>query len=144
MVFHETIFPSIPNIAHTPFISPNFSPPIDAISPNTSSNNQNTTHLRRSERFRATPPYFQDYYCTNMAKTTLATPVAIICSTLFSGKPYPITYFLYIIQLSPTHIAFVFTITSDFDSKNFKQAAPHPHWQATLEAQIKALKMNKT
>lgn len=72
--------------------------------------------------------------------TTLVVLVSNDFSSPISGKPYPINSFLSTSQLSSTYSAFVSAITFIFELKTFKQAAPCPHWQAT----IKTLEKNNT
>lgn len=151
MVFHESIFLSIPNTIHTPFVFPNFPLVYDStvknnsslqsqIQSSISSTNPDITNLRRSERIKHSPTYLQNYFCgnlTNKASASQASP-----SYPSSGKP--ILHFVSNSKLSTKYKAFVFAVSSIFEPKTFKQAISQPQWQNAMAYEIKALDLNKT
>lgn len=94
VIFHESIFSSIPNITHTPFLFPNFPKKFDPISTTislslpisiTSSTNPHNTNLRRSKKVIHTP-----YYCGNLTKNSSVSSSFFSCCFPSLGKPYSI------------------------------------------------------
>jgi len=61
-----------------------------------------------------------------------------------SGAPYPLTHYVTYTKFSPTHNAFLFSISCEFEPKFFHEDVKLPQWREAMEKEINALEQNGT
>ncbi|XP_057723550.1 uncharacterized protein LOC130939463 [Arachis stenosperma] len=94
---------------------------------------------RKSTRERKPPAYLKDFVCMS---TTIdkANPN----QTINDKVRYPMSTFVSYESLSALHKSYSLALTNDIESKYYEEAVLQPCWQDAINAELKALKMNKT
>lgn len=88
---------------------------------------------RRSTRQSKAPTYLQDFHCNSIStSSSTTTPL------------YPLSSVLSYHKLSPSHLHFVLSITSQIEPTSYKQAIQHEHWIKAMHTELQALEQNST
>lgn len=111
---------------------------------------------RRSSRLRQTPSYLEEYHCQLALSSTvkpvvvslpdshLSTDSSTPAVSHLAGAAYPISDFLSYANLSPSHQAFVLSVSTHSEPSSFKEAVVSPEWKAAMVKEIEALELNNT
>jgi Reverse transcriptase (RNA-dependent DNA polymerase) len=96
---------------------------------------------RHSPRVHTRPSYLNDYVCS-MAFGPPSTSSSL--QEVLAGKQYPIGKHISYNFYSPTHMAFVASLSNNNEPSTYHQAIKDPNWRRAMEEEIKALEHNKT
>ena len=158
VVFHEHIFPfqshspSVP--VHDPFFDTVLPTVLSDSPPFPSTNHITTTSnsldlalpasplsndpspssfppLRKSSRSNRLPSYLRDFHCN-------------LSVSLSPSQLYPLSNYLSYQSLSPSHIAFVISVSSQYEPQFYHQAVPFQHWRQAMQDELAAMEANKT
>lgn len=99
----------------------------DSPIPNSTQTNSHPPNTRHSTRVKTVPTYLDDYVCY-----------------LADASPYPLSSHLSYTNLSPTHLTYALSLTSETEPSSFTVANKDDRWVAAMSAEIDALHANKT
>jgi hypothetical protein len=91
--------------------------------------------LRRSTRETHLPSHLSDYICNLPAASNQSSS---------SGILYPISQYHSCANLSVNHRKFALSLTADDEPVSYQQASQHDCWVKAMNAELEALKQNKT
>jgi hypothetical protein len=102
----------------------------------------------RPIRVRHPPSYLRDYHC-NLSSHFSGSPTSSITSGPESSSSTqvsscPLSSVLSYTKLSPTHQAFMLSISSHFEPQTYLQAVEYPEWCQAMQAELTALEENGT
>lgn len=113
--------------------------------PDSSSHTTPTTHLpRRSARIRRAPTHLQDFICQQAASRHPSQELYKQKGQNSSGNHYPLSANVSYEKLSTPYKAFLTSITSQSEPRNYQEAKNSPEWCAAMKAEIEALELNDT
>lgn len=129
-VLHKPL-PAIPFSTHSsPSINVN-PDPILHDQPNVDPNVQNVSH--RPQRQRVRPTYLRDVHCN------------LINSVQEEKLPqYPLSAVLSYNQLSSSHKAYTYILSTQHEPSSFKEAVQQIEWKQAMDEKLQALELNNT
>lgn len=95
----------------------------------------------KAPRDRRPPTYLKDYYCHSAVQEP---PCITLTQTSSLGKSYPISQYISYDNFSSSYKAFLSTIKSHDEPKNFSQTMQSPEWQEPMAQEITASEENNT
>ena len=142
VVFDEHIFPFTSSSHSASFFSYRVLPSHSLLDPylistpspiqsSLSSNDAPLSTSSRSHRVTKSPSYLQDFHC-------------YFVSHVHHSISHPLSSVLAYDKLSPTHRAFVCSISSRIEPATYSQAAISPDWQRAMQKELTALEHNGT
>jgi hypothetical protein len=164
VVFHESIFPYASNLLRPtadgcfvfPLPSTDFShtSTFDSVVPSLplnpaqsppNDNSQPSLPLpRRSTRISHPLAYLKDFHCQVVTSPHPQLSLPLVVSTPPSGIKYPLSSVIAYHKLSNAHLHFSMSVSSVSEPQFYHQAVKNPLWRQTMQAEINALKENKT
>ncbi|KAG5556472.1 hypothetical protein RHGRI_006920 [Rhododendron griersonianum] len=98
--------------------------------------------IRQSTRTKQIPKWQQDYHMSNttFTRANSSTPAP----SASRGTRYPLSNYLSLTRLSPSHYAFLAKISGQTEPTSYAHAIRDPHWQNAMQAELEALQHNNT
>jgi hypothetical protein len=149
---HVTCFDDEPH-SHLDDSTIHTSPPHTEPNPNSESNTNSDSNLdpnsesflthdsttpsvtRKSIRVTHRPSHLSDYVCNLSAATDQPSSIGIL---------YPISHYHSCANLYVDHSKFALSLTADEEPTSYQQASQHDCWVKAMNAELEALKQNKT